>query len=137
MQLLNSSKYAIRILGYIANHESQHLCNAKELSEALTIPYKFLTKIMMKLVNADLIISIRGREGGYKLSKPASSITIIEVLNHFNEFAEYEQCILGIGSCNKKKKCVLHDQWVKPKEMIRKMFENTTLADIDSENFKL
>ncbi|MFC2057408.1 RrF2 family transcriptional regulator [Campylobacterota bacterium] len=137
MQLLNSSKYAIRILGYIANHEKQQLCNAKELSEALIIPYKFLTKIMMKLVKADLIISIRGREGGYKLSKPASDITITEILNNFNEFPEYEQCILGIGACDNKKKCVLHDQWVKPKKMISKMFETTTLADIDSENFKL
>jgi Rrf2 family protein len=137
MQLLNSSKYAIRILGYIANHESQQLCNAKELSEALTIPYKFLTKIMMKLVKADLVISIRGREGGYKLSKPASDITIIEILNHFNEFPEDQQCILGIGACNTKNKCALHDQWIKPKSMINKMFENTTLEDIDSDNFKL
>ena len=137
MQLLNSSKYAIRILGYIANHENQQLCNAKELSEALTIPYKFLTKIMIKLVKADLIISIRGREGGYKLSKPASSITITEILKHFNEFTEDKQCLLGIGSCNHKNKCALHDQWVKPKSMIKKMFENTTLADIKGENFKL
>ena len=137
MQLLNSSQYAIRILGYIANHENQQLCNAKELSEALTIPYKFLTKIMIKLVKADLIVSIRGREGGYKLSKPASSITIIEILNHFNEFPDDKQCILGIGLCDGKKKCALHDQWIKPKNMIKKMFENTTLEDIDSNSFKL
>jgi len=137
MQLLNSSKYAIRILSYIANHDEQQLCNAKELSETLIIPYKFLTKIMMKLVKADFIISIRGREGGYKLSRPASSITIIEILNYFNEYPEYEQCILGIGSCNAKNKCALHDQWVKPKSMIKKMFENTTLEDIDSDSFKL
>ena len=137
MQLLNSSQYAIRILGYIANHEDQQLCNAKELSEALTIPYKFLTKIMMKLVNADLIISIRGREGGYKLSKPASDITIIEILMHFNEFPDDKQCLLGIGVCDSKKKCALHDQWIKPKSMIKKMFVNTTLADIKGENFKL
>ncbi len=137
MQLLNSSKYAIRILGYIANHKGEQLCNAKELSEALDIPYKFLTKIMMKLVNADLILSIRGREGGYKLSKPASSIAIIEVLNHFNEFPDDQQCILGIGLCDSKKKCALHDQWVQPKNMIKKMFENTTLEDIDSDSFKI
>lgn len=136
MQLLNSSKYAIRILGYIANHETQQLCSAKELSETLDIPYKFLTKIMIKLVNADLIISIRGRDGGYKLAKLASSITIIEILNHFNEFSEQKQCILGIGLCDSKKKCALHDQWVKPKNMIKKMFESTTLEDIGSDNFK-
>ena len=137
MQLLNSSKYAVRILGYIANHETQKLCNAKELSEALSIPYKFLTKIMMKLVKVDLIISIRGREGGYKLSKPASDITIIEILNHFNEFSVDKECLLGIGLCDSKKKCALHDQWVKPKNMIKKMFVTTTLADIKGENFKL
>jgi Rrf2 family protein len=136
MELNNTSQYAIRILSYIANSKDD-LSNAKELSQILNIPYKFLTKITAELVKADFILSIRGREGGYKLSRPASEITIMNILNHFNEFNHQQECLLGIGMCDGTNKCGLHDQWVKPKKMIKTMFENTTLANIKEGNYKI
>ncbi|QOY55484.1 Rrf2 family transcriptional regulator [Candidatus Sulfurimonas marisnigri] len=136
MQLNNTSQYAIRILSYIANTNDNKLCNAKELSEILDIPYKFLTKIMTHLVKAEFVISIQGREGGYKLAKPASGITVMDVLNEFNEPINHQQCLLGIGTCDGKNKCSLHDQWAEPKSLIKKMFEETTLENIEGKNFK-
>jgi len=137
MQLNNTTRYAIRILSYIANKNDKQLYSAKELSEILNIPYKFLTKIMTELVKTNFIISIRGREGGYKLSRPASDISIMEILNQFNELVEQKQCLLGIGMCDNNNKCGLHDQWVKPKKMIKKMFENTTLENLDGNGYKI
>ena len=137
MELNNTSKYAIRILGYIANYSEGKLLSARELSEALNIPYKFLTKIVTDLVKEGYIISIRGGEGGNKLSSDAYKITLMEILNTFNELNNQAECILGIGPCDNKKRCSLHDQWLKPKSMINKMFQNTTLKDLDGENFKI
>jgi len=137
MQLLNSSQYAIRILSYIANNENQSLYCAKDLSETLIIPYKFLTKIMTDLVKAEFIISVRGREGGYRLAKPASTITVIEILNVFNDFINREQCVLGIGKCDGDHKCAMHDKWKKPKDVIQIMFEETTLENLEGRDFKL
>ena len=136
MELNNTSQYAIRILSYIANNKD-NLCNAKELSHILNIPYKFLTKITTELVKANFILSIRGREGGYKLSRPASEISIMNILNHFNEFNHQKECLLGIGMCDGTNKCGLHDQWAKPKKMIKTMFENTTLANLEEGNYKI
>ena len=135
MKLSNTSQYSIRILTYIAN--KKQLCSAKELAETLCIPYKFLTKIMTELVKANFILSTRGREGGYKLSRPASKINIMDILNNFNEFVKQEDCLLGIGKCDGSNKCGLHDQWTKPKRMIKKMFENTSLADLQEEGIKI
>lgn len=137
MELNNTSKYAIRVLSYLANHSNGKLLSARELSEILEIPYKFLTKIITDLVKEGYIISVRGREGGNKLSRDASEITIMQILNSFNEFNKQTECILGIGMCDETKRCALHDQWVKPKKMINKMFTETTLKDLDGENFKI
>ena len=137
MELNNTSKYAIRVLGYIANHSDGKLLSARELSEVLNIPYKFLTKIVTDLVKEDFLVSVRGREGGNKLSRPASEITLMQILNAFNEFNNQTECLLGIGSCDHKKRCALHDQWVKPKTMIHTMFDKTTLKDMDGDNFKI
>ena len=137
MQLHNTTQYAIRVLSYIAKYGSSRLYSAKELSEVLTIPYKFLTKIMMVLVKANFVESIKGREGGYKLSQPANEISIHDILQAFKELEDDNRCILGIGECDGNNKCALHDQWVEPRDLIRKMYKNTTLDQLEGEDFKM
>ena len=136
MQLSNTSQYAIRTLTYMATHKEVQM-NATQLSTVLDIPYKFLTKIMTDLVKVDLVESIRGREGGYRLKKQSREIALRDILTVFHDGIEQEQCILGIGVCSSLCKCALHDQWVAPKQQIQQMFEQTTLADIAGQGCKI
>ena len=141
MQLSNTSRYAIRILVYMAKHPNKEHINATVLAEALSIPYKFLTKIMTELVNVGFIASIRGREGGYAFLKDPSEIKINDILKVFNDSIIDEECVLGIGFCkgddNKGKKCALHDQWVDSKKVLQKMFKESSIADITKEGTKI
>ena len=137
MQLDNTTQYTIRILSYIAKHGTSRLYPAKELSEILAIPYKFLTKIMTELVKSGFVGSIKGREGGYKLSKPAKEISIYDILEAFNKLEDDKKCVLGIGECDGNNKCALHDQWVEPRDLIKKMYKNTTLDKLEGQNFKM
>jgi len=137
MNLSNTSRYAIRILAYIADHKETTLLNATQLSDNLLIPYKFLTKIMTELVKADMVESIRGREGGFRLKKNASVIKVDDVLNLFNDSIKDEECILGIGFCNGMCKCALHDQWMEPKLLMQKMFRESSLEDIAGKGCKI
>jgi len=137
MKLNNTSQYAIRILAYIADHKEKILFSAADLSNELSIPYKFLTKIMTELVKTDFIESIRGREGGFKLKKNASEIKVDDILNIFNDSIKDEECILGIGFCNGMCKCALHDQWMEPKLLMQKMFRESSLQDIAGKGCKI
>ena len=137
MKLNNTSQYAIRILAYIADHGEEGLLNATELSDKLTIPYKFLTKIMTELVKTDFVDSIRGREGGFKLKKSAVDIKVNDILMIFNDSVKEEECILGIGFCNGMCKCALHDQWMEPKLLLQKMFRESSLQDIAGRGCKI
>ncbi|QOP41481.1 RrF2 family transcriptional regulator [Sulfurimonas marina] len=140
MQLHNTTQYAIRILSYLTQQEGDsvnYLLSAKEIAERLEIPYKFLTKIMGELTKAGFVTSIRGREGGYELKKSASEIKISDILDVFNDPLHEEQCILGIGFCNKVNKCALHDQWMQPKTLIEQMFKETTLEQIANQGTKV
>ena len=137
MQLNNTSQYIIRILSYIANDKSKSLHSAKKLSEILDIPYKFLTKIMTDLVKQKFVISLQGREGGFKLAREASQITVADILDSFNDSIDDQQCILGIGKCDGTNKCGLHDQWVEPKQLIQNMFNNTTLENLNASDIKI
>jgi Rrf2 family protein len=136
MQLHNTTKYAIRILNYIANKSETPLVSAKTLSKKLDIPYKFLSKITTILAKEELIHSVRGREGGFELAKPANEISIDCVIDLFEGSADENACLLGIGKCDSEHKCALHDQWAEPKKMMRKIFEQTTLQQLNGEEFK-
>lgn len=137
MQLHNTTQYAIRILSYIAKNGNDRLYSAKELALELNISYKFLTKIMMKLVKAGFVNSIKGRVGGYELKKEAKNISMIDILKTFDDLDNDNTCILGIGLCDCNNKCALHDQWLKPRDLIKKMYKDTTLDKIQNENYKL
>ena len=137
MQLSNTSQYAIRILAFIANKKDFELINAIEVAKTLDISYKFLTKIMTELVKADLVESIRGRNGGSKLKRSSSEIMVNDILNLFNDSIKDDQCILGIGFCNKMCKCALHDQWREPKKLMQEMFQESSLKDIAGKGCKI
>ena len=140
MQLSNTSRYAIRILAYMAKHQDEAHMNATVLAEALSIPYKFLTKIMTELVNVGFIVSIRGREGGYKFLKESSEIKVNDILKVFNDDIIDAECILGIGFCkgddNKGKKCAMHDQWIGSKKVLQKMFRESSVESIAGQGTK-
>jgi len=121
----------------MANKEDSQLVNATELADALLMSYKFLTKIMTDLVKADMVESIRGRDGGYKLKKKSTEITVDDVLKLFNDSIEDEHCILGIGFCNGMCKCAMHDQWMEPKLLMQRMFRESSLKDIAGQGCKI
>jgi Rrf2 family protein len=137
MQLSNTSQYAIRVLAYMADNKDSKLLNATELSEILDIPYKFLTKIMTELVKSGFVVSIRGRDGGYRFEKDISEIMVSDILDIFNDSIKDEQCVLGIGFCNGMCKCALHDQWMEPKHLLQKMFRESSLEDIAGRGCKI
>ena len=92
---------------------------------------------MASLVRSQLITSVKGREGGYKLAKKSSDIKVIDILNIFNERVNENKCVLGIGLCDSENKCALHDQWIVPKELIQIMFEETTMDNLEGDNYKI
>ena len=136
MELNNTTQYALRLLNYINVANTKQLYSAKFLSEELGINYKFLTSIMTKLVKAELIESIRGREGGFKLLKDPKQIYIIDIITLFDDSFQKESCILGIDKCDEGKKCSMHDRWIKPKKMVYELFETTTLEDLKNSGDK-
>ncbi|HIP11664.1 MAG TPA: Rrf2 family transcriptional regulator [Arcobacter sp.] len=130
MKLNITSQYAIRILTHFVQNQNDKLFSAKVISTTLDIPYKYLTSIMTQLVNANIILSSRGRDGGYKLAKNANEIRLLDILESVKECINADNCVLGMGVCREEDKCALHDEWKAPKEHMVNMFKNTTLEDL-------
>lgn len=79
MKLTTKSEYSILALIYMARHENGFIKIEKICTE-YDIPKKYLELLFMLLKQNGYVKTKRGTSGGYKLSKPASEITIAEVI---------------------------------------------------------
>lgn len=129
MQFSKTVEYSILILAHIAKHSEQKF-SSTVLHQALDIPYKYLTKLVTKLVKAGLIHATKGRDGGIALGKNPSEITIAHILEAMNEPTHECRCVLGFATCNPDNPCLLHHSWEKPRALIDTMIHKTTLEDL-------
>ncbi|MCF7815259.1 MAG: Rrf2 family transcriptional regulator [Candidatus Cloacimonetes bacterium] len=80
MRLSRKSEYAILALVSLAKFQDEKLLTIQDLADLNQIPRKFLEQILIILKRQNLVRSIRGPHGGYKLAKAASEISLAEVI---------------------------------------------------------
>jgi Rrf2 family protein len=81
MKLTHAASYAVHALVFMAGQKNQGRPVASHhIAQARGIPERFLLKILKPLVSVRLLTSVKGPNGGYRLARPASDITLLEVL---------------------------------------------------------
>ncbi|MEA2019125.1 MAG: Rrf2 family transcriptional regulator [Campylobacterota bacterium] len=128
MQLTTTTKYAIQILGLMAQNKTIKY-SSKQLSDELNIPYKYLAKIMTKLTKSEIVLSSRGKFGGFTIIKNIKDIKIIDIAIVFDNI-DNKKCVLADVSCDFEQKCIVHDKWEKPRCAIDDFFTKTTLFEL-------
>ncbi len=83
MKLTNTSEYAILALIYIARNSNGSNVQGETISQAQSIPKKFLQQILHTLKRAKIIKSERGKSGGYMLDRPATEVNLAEIVRLF------------------------------------------------------
>jgi len=85
MKLSTKGRYAMVALADIALQDSENLVTLGEVSRRQDISLPYLEQLFVKLRRANLVASVRGPGGGYRLARPASEIRITEVLEAVDE----------------------------------------------------
>jgi Rrf2 family protein len=84
MKLTARSEYALLAVVHIARANSEQNISADSIAQAQKIPPKFLEQILLSLRRARILQSSQGQHGGYKLARPASEITLAEIVRIFD-----------------------------------------------------
>ncbi len=107
-----TSQYALRALSYLA-HQSGEAVLGRDLAQSVEIPANYLSKVLLTLRNAGLVDTARGSGGGYRLSRPANDIHLIDVVELFDEVSRTNPtCFLGrTRPCSETKPCAAHSTW--------------------------
>jgi len=80
MKLTRASSYALHALVHMAREGDGRPVPSHDAARAHGIPEKFLLKLLKPLVDARVLLSLKGPNGGYRLAKPAKHITLLEVV---------------------------------------------------------
>lgn len=129
MNLSNTAQYAIRILSYMA-YEGKELYPASDIYAKLKISDKYLKRILTTLSTHQIIVSIQGRYGGFKLAKRIDEINLYEIVEAVDHVEKYFGCVLGFDECSDENPCSLHYKWGPLKDEILNFLESTSMQDV-------
>ncbi len=128
--------YSIKVLIYLAIHKSEERSiGSKEISKKLDIPVAFVSKILRNLVEAEMIISHKGPQGGFRFLDSTLDLPLADVILITDQRDYFTKiCVLHFNACNAKKPCPLHHLLVPVNEELKKFFEKTRFRQLLEEN---
>ena len=126
--LSQTAVYAVRAMGFLAKQDPGELVLSSTIATEMNIPRNFLSKILNRLAQAELIRTTRGRSGGVALARPASDILLYDVVQPFMKVNDYKQCFLGMSKCDGS--CGLHLRWRIISEQFEQMLNDTTVDQV-------
>ncbi len=80
MRLTRASSYALHAVVFMATQKQGKPIPSHIVAQARGIPERFLLKVLKPLVSARVLVSVKGPNGGYRLSRPASAVTMLEIV---------------------------------------------------------
>ncbi len=95
MKISSKGRYGLQAMYYVAKLGGENYVTINQLSRLIGTSEDYLEKLMAKLKRADLVVSTRGNNGGYKLSRPAVNITIGQILRCLENGIFTSKCVDG------------------------------------------
>ena len=133
MHVSRKADYAVRALAYLAGHPGRRVL-ISEVSQNMSIPRAFLSKIMKELVEGGLATSQVGPGGGYSLASAAEHITFRQIL----EVVEGPWSLVPCQSAPEDDPCAMHERcgqvtvWDRIRAQMLDVFDGYTLQDVDA-----
>ena len=128
--LSQTAEYALRALVLLAERPAGSSARVGELAEALDIPQNYLSKTLHALSRTGVVTSTRGKGGGFALARPASEISLFDVVDPFDRLGSRPSCLMGQGECSEAEACAAHHTWKEVSRKVQAFFLQTTLADL-------
>jgi FeS assembly SUF system regulator len=130
LRITRQADYGIVLLTYIVREVGQETVTAAELARRTLLPAPTVTKILKLLTRAGLLISHRGVQGGYQLSRDASEIRLLEVIGALDGPIAITQCSTNAVGCNREPNCPVKPNWRRIDQVVRRALMDVTLEEM-------
>ena len=131
MLVSTKGRYALRVLVDLARHQGEGRVPLKEVAERQGISEKYLENILAVLVRSDMLSGMRGKGGGYRLTRAPESYTVGEVLRLTEGTIAPVSCLENdCETCERVQGCPTHPLWMELDRRISGSLDTVTVADL-------
>lgn len=125
-------EYAIKATIYIAQQSQEdRRVNVKEVAKSVDAPEAFTAKILQQLCRADILSSIRGKQGGFVFEKEKQKqIMIFDVVTLIDGDGLFTNCGLGLNKCSSENPCPVHDDFKEVRNGLVAMVKKYSFFDL-------
>ncbi|MHB0870490.1 MAG: RrF2 family transcriptional regulator [Chloroflexota bacterium] len=135
MKLSTRGHYGLLAMVELAKHHGQGPLSLSEIAQSGELPLPYLEQLFGTLRQARLVKGTRGVRGGYRLTREPAQITVGEVVRVLEgPIGPVECAVEGESSdcCSRAIGCATKDMWVRVRESILDVLDNTSLADFQA-----
>ena len=131
MMISTKGRYALRVMVDLASHHDSKYLPLKEIAERQGISEKYLESILKSLVQARMLTGVRGKGGGYQLTKKPDEYTVGSILRLTEGDLAPVACLGACADpCPRQGDCPTLPMWQKLNILIQTFFDSVTLADL-------
>ena len=130
MMISTRGRYALRVMIDLAEHIDEGYIPLQTIAKRQGISEKYLESILAVLSKAGLLDAVRGKGGGYRLSKPAKEYTAFEVLSLTEGTLAPVTCLESGQQCDNAKNCRTLPLWSKLDQLVNDYLDSVTVADL-------
>src|SRR5690348_4465040 len=123
-----TAEYALRATVYLASAAPKP-ATVRAIAKATRVPAGYLAKVMQDLTAAGVVNSQRGPGGGFSLARPASGMTVLEVVNAVDPVQRIRKCPLG-NPAHATNLCPLHRRLDDAMELVERALADSTVAEL-------
>ena len=129
-RLSRLTDYGIVLMAHLASCEEGSTHAAREVAQETQLPLPVVSKVLKLLAREGLLRSLRGAKGGYRLARPATEITVPEMIAALDGPISLTECASHPGTCAHEPTCHVREPWQRINRVVRDALERITLADL-------
>ncbi len=130
MKVSTKGRYGVRFMLDVALHQDEGPVTLKDVARRQEISEKYLWQVLNPLKAAGLVTATRGAHGGYALSRPASKITIRDIVATLEGECFLVECTKTPDSCDRAESCVAREMWQDLEDKMAGYMRSITLKQL-------
>jgi Rrf2 family protein len=135
LRINRQTDYAVRVILALAQRDEAARLSSAEIQQEMLIPKSFMGRIVAQLAQVGLVTTFAGRDGGLQLQRPASEITLKDVVEAFEGPMLLSECMQAKGEddCPFHAKCPVRPKWGRVQVAILREMASISFADLARE----
>lgn len=130
MHVTSKSRYAIKVVLDLCSHGNGKQIDVETIVRRQKLSKDYVSQILHRLRQADLVSSVRGRGGGYILAKLPAKISVWDIMVAVEDFMEPVKCLGASHGCNLEPECIAKDAWSEIYSRMKRELSSLTLSEL-------